>query len=248
MAVPATGKKDNNTPSPNQPLQAVDPKMAAMPAHIKSNAEGRMKTNSDKISYSLGFQAGGNIMRMLQGADVALLSDGFHDAIGNHEPALERREMEAALKFLEAHMQQQQSKIVEELSAKNKEQEAAFFEKIKLEKGVKSLVDGIHYEIIKSGSGATPSKDTSVIIHISAALLDGKVIENSFSKEAPKQFHMSKIGVQGLHKALLHMKVGDRWKLFFPSEQAFGIKGFQARGIEPGSAMIYEVELLQIIK
>ena len=207
-----------------------------------------MKTNSDKISYSLGFQAGKNIMRMLQGTDAGLLSKGFNDAIGKRVPALERREIEASLKFLEAQMQQQQMKIVEELSAKNKEQEVAIFEKIKSEKSVKGLIDGIQYEFIKSGSGATPSKDTSIIIHISAALLNGKVIENSFSKETPRQYHMSKIGVPGLSKALLRMKVGDRWKLFLPSEQAFGINGLPARGIEPGSAMIYEVELLQIIK
>ncbi len=248
MAVPATGKKDTKTPSPNQPLPVVDSRMAAMPAHIKSNAEGQMKTNSDKISYSLGFQAGENIMRMLRDANAGFLSQGFNDAIENCVPALERREMEAALKFLEAHMQQQQKKIVEELSAKNKKQEAAFFEKIKSEKGVKSLIEGIQYEIIKSGSGATPSKDTSVIIHISAELLDGKVIENSFSKETPRQYHMSKIGMPGLSKALLHMKVGDRWKLFLSSEQAFGINGVPAAGIEPGAAMIYEVELIQVIK
>jgi len=247
MAVPPTGKKDRN--HPNQPLPVVDSRMAAMPTHINfSNAEGQMKTNSEKISYSLGFQAGENIMRMLQGADAALLSKGFNDAIGKRVPALELREIEAFLKFLETQMQQQQIKIVEELSAKNKEQEVAFFEKIKSEKGVKSLFDGIQYEIIKSGSGATPSKDTSIIIHISAALLNGKVIENTFSKETPRQFQMSKIGVPGLSKALLHMKVGDRWKLFLPSEQAFGINGLPAGGIEPGSSMIYEVELLQIIK
>jgi FKBP-type peptidyl-prolyl cis-trans isomerase len=248
MSVPATGMKDNNNTNPTQPLPAVDPRMAAMPAHIKSNAEGQMKNNSDKISYSLGFQAGENIKRMLQGTDAAILSKGFNDAIGNFVPALDRREMEAALKFLEAQIQKQQGKIVEELSGKNKKLEAAFFEKIKSEKDVKSLVDGIHFKTIKSGSGATPSKDTSVFIHISAELLDGKVIENSFSKESPKQYHMSKIGVPGLSKALLSMKVGDRWKLFLPSEQAFGINGLPAVGIEPGSALIYEVELIQIIK
>ena len=151
----------------------------------------------------LDFKRGKILRECSKVTDAGLLSKGFNDAIGNCAPALDRREMEAALKFLEGHMQQQQKKIVEELSAKNKEQEAAFFEKIKLEKGVKSLIDGIHYEIIKSGSGATPSKDTSVIIHISAELLDGKVIENSFSKETPRQYHMSKIGVPGLSKALL---------------------------------------------
>ena len=207
-----------------------------------------MKSNSEKISYSLGFQAGENIKRMLQGTDAALLSKGFNDAIGKRVPALELREIEASLKFLETQMQQQQIKIVEELSAKNKQQEVAFFKKNKSEKNVKTLIDGIQYEIIKSGSGETPSKETSIIIHMSAALLDGKVIENSFGKETPRQFHMSKIGVPGLSKALLHMKVGDRWKLFLPSEQAFGINGLPERGIEPGSSMIYEVELLQIIR
>jgi FKBP-type peptidyl-prolyl cis-trans isomerase FklB len=205
-----------------------------------------MKSNSDKISYSLGFQAGMNIKSMLQGTDAGLLSKGFNDAIGSHIPALDPREIESTLKFLEAHMQQQHTKIVRELSAKNKEQELAFFKKIKSEKGVKSLIDGIQYEIIKSGSGETPTKDTSIIIHMNVALLDGKVIENNFGKESPKQFHMSKIAIPGLSKALLRMKVGDRWKLFFPSEQAFGNNGLPERGIEPGSAMIYEVELLQI--
>lgn len=207
-----------------------------------------MKSNSEKISYCIGFQAGENIKSMLQGTDSVLLSKGFNDSIGKRTPALERREIEGILKVLGDHMQQHQKKIIGELSAKNKEQEVTFFEKIKLEKGVKSLIDGIKYEIIKSGSGETPSKDCSIIIHIKAAHLDGTVIENSFDKETPWQFRISKIAVPGLSKALFQMKVGDRWKLFLPSEQGFGVNGLPQRGIEPGSALIYEVELIQIIK
>jgi FKBP-type peptidyl-prolyl cis-trans isomerase FklB len=207
-----------------------------------------MKNNSEKISYCLGFQAGENIKSMLQGADVGILSKGFNDAIGNLHPALERREIEAILKNLAAHMQNQHMKTISELSAKNKEQEIAYFEKIKSKKDIKSLIDGIQYEVIKSGSGESPSKDSSIIIHISAVLLDGTVVENSFDKKTPRQFDVDKISVLGLSKALTRMKVGDRWKLFLPSEQAFGLNGLPQRGIEPGSSMIYEVELLQIVK
>lgn len=207
-----------------------------------------MKNNSEKISYCVGFQAGENIKHMLKGTDVRLLSKGFNDSIGNRTPALELREIEATLKVLAAHMQKENSNLVEELAEKNKEQQAAFFEKIKAEKDVKSLSDGIQYKMIKSGSGETPSMDGSIIFHLGVTLLDGTSVENSFAKNTPRQLHMSKIGVPGLSKALLRMKVGDRWKLFLPSEQAFGINGLPQRNIEPGAALIYEVELLQVLK
>lgn len=249
MSVPPPGMNSNNNTSAYQPQTEVDPRMAAMPGHINfTNIEGQMKSNSEKISYSLGFQAGENIKNMLQDADGVLLLKGFKAAIESQPPALDMGEMQAALKFLDAHMQQQNMKILEEMTAKNKELEVAFFEKNKSASGVKSLVDGIQYEIIKSGSGESPSNETSVIIHVSVALLNEKVIENSYVKKQPKQYRMNEIRVPGLYKALLQMRVGDQWKLFLPSKEAFGPNGLPQRGIEPCSPIVYVVELLNIVK
>jgi FKBP-type peptidyl-prolyl cis-trans isomerase FklB len=112
--------------------------------------------------------------------------------------------------------------------------------------GVKELPGGIQYEIIKEGTGAQPLVTDTVKAHYKGTLLDGKEFDNSFKRGQPFSAPLRAL-IKGWQVALPMMKEGSHWRLWIPSDLAYGDRG--AGGNIPGGAtLIFEVELLEIVK
>lgn len=112
--------------------------------------------------------------------------------------------------------------------------------------GVKELPGGIQYTVIKEGSGASPLVTESVKAHYKGTLLDGTEFDNSFKRGQPFTAPLRAL-IKGWQVALPLMKEGDHWRLWIPSDLAYGDRG-AGTDIPGGATLVFEVELLEVVK
>lgn len=122
----------------------------------------------------------------------------------------------------------------------------AFLAANKTKDGVKELPEGIQYEVIKEGTGAQPALTDKVKAHYKGTLLDGKEFDNSFKRGQPFSAPLTAL-IKGWQIALPQMKEGSHWRLWIPSDLAYGDRGAGA-DIPGGATLIFEVELIEIVK
>lgn len=123
---------------------------------------------------------------------------------------------------------------------------AAFMAANLSKEGVKELPGGIQYEIIKEGTGAKPELRDKVKAHYKGTLLDGNEFDNSFKRGQPFSAPLTAL-IKGWQIALPEMKEGSHWRLWIPSDLAYGDRGAGAN-IPGGATLIFEVELIEIVK
>ena len=142
-----------------------------------------------------------------------------------------------------------QNKLKDFLSGKidkQKQEGVAFLEANKSVEGVVTLPEGIQYLVLKEGTGAQPEVTDTVKAHYKGTLLDGKEFDNSFKRGQPFSAPLRAL-IKGWQIALPLMKEGSHWRLWIPSDLAYGDRG--AGGDIPGGAtLIFEVELINIVK
>jgi FKBP-type peptidyl-prolyl cis-trans isomerase FklB len=122
----------------------------------------------------------------------------------------------------------------------------AFLAENKKKPGVVTLPSGLQYTIMKKGDGPIPAAADTVRCHYHGTLIDGSVFDSSVERGQPAEFPVSGV-IQGWVEALQLMPVGSKWKLFIPSNLAYGDNQMGPK-IAPGSTLIFEVELLEIVK
>ncbi|MBO9593641.1 MAG: FKBP-type peptidyl-prolyl cis-trans isomerase [Niabella sp.] len=125
-----------------------------------------------------------------------------------------------------------------------KEAGRKFLETNKNKEGVQTLPEGIQYEVIKEGTGKQPTVQQSVTAHYRGALLDGTEFDSSFKRNQPFSAPLSAL-IKGWQIAIPLMKEGSHWRLWIPSELAYGDRG-AGRDIPGGATLLFEVELLQV--
>lgn len=123
---------------------------------------------------------------------------------------------------------------------------AAFLTENRTKEGVKELPGGIQYEIIKEGTGVQPELRNKVKAHYKGSLLDGKEFDNSFKRGQPFTAPLTAL-IRGWQVALPMMKEGSHWRIWIPSDLAYGDRG-AGSDIPGGATLIFEIELLEVIK
>jgi FKBP-type peptidyl-prolyl cis-trans isomerase FklB len=142
-----------------------------------------------------------------------------------------------------------QNKLKEYMQEKIEAQKttgAAFMAENISKEGVKELPGGIQYEVIKQGTGAQPHTADTVKAHYKGTLLDGKEFDNSFKRGQPFSAPLGAL-IKGWQIALPLMKEGSHWRLWIPSDLAYGDRG-AGSDIPGGATLIFEVELIQVVK
>jgi FKBP-type peptidyl-prolyl cis-trans isomerase len=122
----------------------------------------------------------------------------------------------------------------------------AFLEENKGREGVKTTASGLQYEVITEGTGPIPSAEDRVRVHYHGTLIDGTVFDSSVERGEPAVFGVGQV-IPGWTEALQLMPVGSKWKIYVPSELAYGERGAGA-DIGPNTTLIFEVELLEIVE
>ena len=194
----------------------------------------------DKVSYALGLSIGNNFqnsgIKQLQVADFV---KGLEDVLGEKQPAISYEEAKQVINDYSMKLQQERLEI-------NKQAGAEFLEINRHKAGVVELPSGLQYEILKQGTGAKPSANDKVKCHYHGTLINGTVFDSSVQRGEPATFGVSQV-IPGWIEALQLMPVGSKWRLFIPSNLAYGEHG-AGDVIEPNSTLIFDVELLDIVK
>ena len=192
----------------------------------------------DKISYAIGMSMASNLMNSgLRNIEVESFVKAFTEVINNESTSMSPEEANQTL-------QEYFSKQQEEMLNKNLEIGIAFLEENSKKENVVSLPSGLQYEILTEGNGPKPKATESVKCHYHGTLLDGTVFDSSVQRGEPAVFGVNQV-IKGWVEALQLMSVGSKWKLFIPSNLAYGSQG-AGNSIEPNSTLIFEVELLGI--
>lgn len=200
----------------------------------------------DKISYALGLSMGNNFRASgIQEINVQDFADGVAAVFSGAQPKMSYDEAKTVIREYFSKMEERQK---EEASKQAEINEKAGHDFL-LENGkrpeVTTTASGLQYEIIKEGEGAIPTAQDQVTVHYTGKLIDGTVFDSSEERGEPATFGVTQV-IAGWVEALQLMKVGSRYRLFIPSQLAYGPNG--AGGIiGPNATLIFDVELLQIV-
>lgn len=216
-------------------------KPAAKPA-VKTPAAGtpKFKNLIDSFSYAAGFNVANNMQAQgITKLNSALMQKGIEDVFKKNTPLLSQE-------LINTTMQKQLDIFALEKGAEMEKKGKAFLAMNKLRKEVTTTASGIQYEVIKNGDANTPTAKgvDTVVVNYRVALYDGEDIENSFKSGQPAIFPVMGV-IKGWIEVLQLMRKGDHWKVYVPSELAYGAAG-NGQAIPPYSTLKFEISLEDI--
>lgn len=193
----------------------------------------------ENFSYALGMSIAGNLIQTgVKTVHPELFLNGFKDVFKGEKTMIHPEEANAILEeFI--------GKLNQNKGAGNLEEGRKFLAENKKKQGVVELPSGLQFTVLTEGEGEIPTLNDQVKCHYHGTLIDGTVFDSSVERGQPAVFPVNGV-IQGWVEALQLMSTGSKWRLFIPSELAYGSNG--AGGvIGPNSALIFDVELLKII-
>lgn len=207
--------------------------------------EVKLTSKNDSVSYALGVLIGEQNKQQMKSApgvdqlDKTILIAAFEQAFLGDSVQIKPEQANAALqKFF--------TEVSKAEGDKNLKEGEDFLATNKSKAGVVTLPSGLQYEIIKEGNGTKPTAEDQVKCHYHGTTIDGKVFDSSVERGEPATFPVNRV-IPGWTEALQLMPVGSKWKLYIPAALAYGERG-AGQDIKPNSALIFEVELLEIVK
>ena len=204
----------------------------------------KLETAADSASYAIGVFVGMQNKQQVDGVpggkelNLEIMSAGFRMSTIGQETKMT---MEEASNIIGMFI----NSASERVAQANLEEGNAFLEKNRGRAGVQVTPSGLQYEIITEGTGAKPGPEDFVQVHYHGTLIDGTVFDSSVERGQPLELSVSGV-IEGWTEALQLMPVGSKWNIYIPSNLAYGADAGGAIG--PNSVLIFEVELLDIIK
>ncbi len=204
-----------------------------------------LKTETDKINYSVGYRLGFDFKRQELEVSGAALLKGVEDAVSGNTPMLTNDEQRAALVGLQQRAAAQKKEQEKgKKAAETLEEGKAFLAENGKKEGVTTLPSGLQYKELTAGEGKSPGATDSVTVHYRGMLIDGKEFDSSHKRNKPATFQLNRV-IKGWGEGLQLMQEGDKWELYIPSELAYGSRGAGNR-IPANSALVFEVELISV--
>lgn len=193
-------------------------------------------------SYAIGRQIGEQLSAQpFPGLLPEALLAGLGAVLRGDAVPYKDEELHGALDEINRRMQRMQKQQANALAQAGE----AFLQQNAQRDAVNVTASGLQYEILQSGSGAKPGPTSHVRVHYHGTLIDGTVFDSSIERGEPLEFPVNGV-ISGWTEALQLMSTGARWKLFIPSELAYGARG-AGGAIGPHSTLIFEVELLAVL-
>ena len=193
-----------------------------------------IKTETDKINYSVGYQVGGDFKSQGVELNSEVFVQGIRDVLSNTTPRMTKAEMDSTLITLKR-------KIVADERAKVKQAGVTFLAENAKNKDVTVLSSGVQYKVLRPGSGKKPTLDDQVKVHYRITRADGTEIGSTYGSK-PRTLLLSKT-IPGLREVLLLMNEGAKWQVVIPTGTAAGGK----EPMDDMGVLIYELELLSVL-
>lgn len=195
-----------------------------------------------QASYGIGLQVGQQLQESgLEGLVPEALVAGLRDALEGKAPAVPIDVVHRALREVHERADAVRRERQKELAVSGQQ----FLADNAKKDGVSSTESGLQFRVLTQGEGAIPARQDRVRVHYTGRLIDGTVFDSSVQRGQPAEFPVSGV-IPGWIEALTLMPVGSKWELYIPHNLAYGERGAGA-SIPPFSALIFEVELLDIL-
>lgn len=194
----------------------------------------------DKVSYALGLSIGNNFQNSgIKDLQMEDFVKGLKDVLSEAQPVISYDEAKEVINDFFVKLQGEKLEI-------NKKAGEEFLAINKHKAGVVELPSGLQYQVLTKGTGAKPTAQDQVKCHYHGTLINGTVFDSSVERGEPAVFGVSQV-IPGWVEALQLMETGSKWRLFIPSNLAYGEHG-AGEVIEPNSTLVFDVELLDIVK
>jgi len=199
-------------------------------------------TIEQRASYGVGRNMGDQLAaNPFEGIDISAVQQGLADAFNSVASVVSHDDLNNAFKEINDRMQAAASEKATVMAA---EGEAYLAENAKRD-GITVLASGLQFEVITEGEGEKPTAESTVRTHYHGTLIDGTVFDSSYDRGQPAEFPVGGV-IKGWTEALQLMSVGSKYKLHIPHNLAYGEQG-AGGSIAPYSALVFDVELLEII-
>lgn len=214
-----------------------------------------LETTLDSVSYAVGLSMSSQLKSNFSEVNKSMLSQGIRNGLDSTNLLIEAKDIQKILsgyfqKKQQSQMKEKQAAAAKEAEIKfapNKKAGEDFLAANKSKADVKTTASGIQYVVLKEGSGETPAGPTTKVkVHYHGTNLEGKVFDSSVDKGTPSTFALNQV-IKGWTEGVQLMNEGSKYKFFIPQELAYGAKQ-RGADIKPFSTLIFEIELLEIIK
>jgi FKBP-type peptidyl-prolyl cis-trans isomerase FklB len=198
------------------------------------------------LSYAIGFQIGDDLAGRKVDVDINQVVKALQDGYAKRQPTVPVETMRDVLGRLQYEQMSKAKAEFDKISGENKAASQRFFAENKSKPNIKSLPSGVQYLVIEDGSGSKhPSTaSTEVTVNFRMSLLNGQELESSFARGEPFKFKFNEV-FKGWQEVLPLMKIGDYWRVYVPSDLAYGERG-DGRRVGPDQALVFEIKLLDV--
>jgi FKBP-type peptidyl-prolyl cis-trans isomerase len=208
----------------------------------QAGSKANLSGDKGKYSYAIGYNVGSGMKRDNLDLDMDSFIAAVEDALNGIDSKLNPEETQAAMDNLMTSLQKKRKDLADE----NKKRGEEFLAKNKKNEGVVTTKSGLQYKVIRKGeSELNPKSNDTVKVHYAGRLIDGKEFDSSYKRKEPAQFRLNQV-IPGWTEGLALMTAGSKYEFFIPSDLGYGPDGSQA--IPGNSVLIFEVELLEIVK
>ncbi|MFJ3075330.1 MULTISPECIES: FKBP-type peptidyl-prolyl cis-trans isomerase [Pseudomonas] len=204
-------------------------------------SELNLSTDETRVSYGIGRQLGGQLRdNPPPGVSLDAILAGLTDAFNGADSRVSEADLSASFKVIRELMQAEAAAKAEAAAAAGKE----FLVENAKRDGITTLASGLQFEVLTAGEGAKPTRESNVRTHYHGTLIDGTVFDSSYDRGQPAEFPVGGV-IAGWTEALQLMNAGSKWRLYVPSELAYGAQGVGS--IPPHSVLVFDVELLDVL-
>jgi len=216
-----------------------------------SDVSTESMTDAQKQAYAMGASIGLFVNNRAQQQeqlgypmDQAALKEGFEDGL-NDTLKFTPQEIQQIAQQGEEVLRAKQQEMAQKAAENNKEAGLAYLAENAKKEGVITTESGLQYEVLEAGEGASPSAEDVVKVHYRGTLLDGTEFDSSYARGEPAEFPLNQV-IPGWTEGVQLMKEGAKYRFHIPSELAYGERA--TGSITPNSTLIFDVELLEVIK
>jgi FKBP-type peptidyl-prolyl cis-trans isomerase len=194
------------------------------------------KSSKEKASYALGANIGKQLKQNNADIDTDVYMKALKEALSGGKVLMTDEQIRETLMAF-------QTELRTRTLDKNKKDGDAFLAENKKKEGIVTTPSGLQYQVVTKGSGKVPGSNDTVVCHYRGTLITGEEFDSSYKRSEPSSFPVTGV-IKGWTEALLLMPVGSKWKLFIPSDLAYGERGRPS--IPPNSALLFDIELVSI--
>ncbi|MBA6413274.1 FKBP-type peptidyl-prolyl cis-trans isomerase [Parahaliea sp. F7430] len=205
-----------------------------------------LENSGQRLSYGIAYGLGQRMVADGVPMDVNAFAAGLRDAVDGAEPRLTQEEIQAEMMAYQEKAQAEAQAAQAAAAEANQAASEAFLSENAAREGVVVTDSGLQYEILEQGEGVKPQADDVVEVNYRGTLVDGTEFDSSYKRGESVKFGVGQV-IPGWTEALQLMPAGSKWKLFIPSDLAYGAGG-AGGAIGPNAALVFEVELISVLE